>query len=169
MKRPGTRWGPAWAWAFLALVPVIPVSAQLDPPYEVMAGAPIVDEQGRVLAGGGTNRSGCLVQILSAGANQTVDTPDAQGRPGGDDVVLYRTQVGAGMAPNLERSGRFAVSFHPPPRAGSRVFVRVFNHAEAEQATQYGDSRPAEVVALEVLDVSVQGLHRTDQPLPQDG
>lgn len=153
----------------LLLVPADRLSAQITAPLDVMAGSPIHDQNRQVLAGrhphaaafGYAPQAGALVQILDVGANGVADVPDAAGHPGGDDRLLAETAIGAGMAPNLERSGRFAVSIPWSGPAGTRVVARVFNAPTLAAATHYGQSAGFVPRKSTVFDVSTYGLSRT--------
>lgn len=129
---------------------------------DVTASVGIRDEDGMLLAGAnpdvGTNAAGCVVQILSVGANGVAELPALGGGPGGDDVVVATTAIGKGMAPNVAVSGRFAVSLYPAPAVGARLYARVFNAASVGTATRWGQSASWEVTATGVMDVSLLGL-----------
>lgn len=45
----------------------------------------------------GNSSAGDLVQVILAGANNAIDTPNVYGSPGGDDTLLFTTHLGAGI------------------------------------------------------------------------
>jgi hypothetical protein len=147
-------------------------SAQIAAPLDVTASAAILNADGSGLPGnnpnadafGYTKISGCLIQILSVGANGVADWPNADGSPGGDDTVLCTTVIGQGIAPDIEQSGQFSTSFYPPPAQGNKVYARVFNGTNTTAATHWGQSATFTVNNVDVLDVSALGLSATTQP-----
>lgn len=132
---------------------------------DITASVGIRDENGMLLPGAnpdvGTSGEGCVVQILSVGANGVADLPTLDGGPSGDDVLVATTVIGKGIAPNVPVSGRFAVSLYPAPAVGTRLYVRVFNAASGGAATRWGQSASWEVTATGVMDVSLLGLEAT--------
>ncbi|MDW8343735.1 MAG: hypothetical protein RMM51_04505 [Verrucomicrobiae bacterium] len=132
---------------------------------DVTASVGIRDENGMLLAGANpdvtTNAAGCLVQILSVGANGVAELPAPNGGPSGDDVVVATTVIGKGIAPNIALSGRFATSLYPPPPVGARLYARVFNAPDPASATHWGQSATWVVTATGVMDVSALGLTAT--------
>ena len=149
-------------------------AAQIMPPLDVTASQPVHDSDGATLLSGSnpfagnfgyTVVPGCLVQILDTGANATAEPPDHNGNPTGDDAIVATTTIGTGIAPDVTLSGRFSMSVYPPPLAGSRLYVRVFNATTTSAATYYGQSSLFTVSGASVLDVSALGLTATTQLL----
>ncbi|MBI5397273.1 MAG: hypothetical protein HZA91_18395, partial [Verrucomicrobia bacterium] len=105
------------------------------------------------------------VLVIDAGANGVADSPDHNGNPMGDDILIATTTIGEGIAPDIALSGRFSTSIYPPPGAGAKVYVRVLNVAAPGQATHYGQSSLFTVAGVDVLDVSALGLAATAQAL----
>jgi hypothetical protein len=144
--------------------------------FDVTCSRPVMDSQGALLLGanpwagdfGFAAEEGSLVQIINAGPNGVPDLPDADGAPSGDDVLFAEASMGEGMAPNLASSGRFAVSFFPPPPSGSKVYVRAFNGTTLASSTRWGQSNVHTVKGSAVLDASPLGLWATTQPLGTD-
>jgi hypothetical protein len=89
----------------------------------------------------GTTSGGNYVQLILAGANGIIDTPDIYGTPSGDDTLLTTTYVGAGLPSNpnqglLEQNGiMFDSSLVNTP-----VYVRFWNGNTMPAATYYGNS-----------------------------
>lgn len=93
----------------------------------------------------GTATAGDLVQLVLAGPNNTIDTPDGSGNPGGDDTILtvvnHPTHVGSGMT--TTNSG-FLVQVNmrfSDAHVGTNAYVRFWNAPTVAAATHYGNSR----------------------------
>ncbi len=148
----------------------------ISAPLDVTCSAPVLGPDGNPLTGanpsakrfGFKSAAGTLVQVLDAGPNGVADWPNADGTPGGDDTVFATTAIGQGMAPNLFNSGRFSSSIHPPPPAGSKMFIRIFNAESATNATRWGQSNLYTMEACAVLDASKLGLWGVTQPKTAD-
>jgi hypothetical protein len=148
--------------------------AQLAPRLDITASRPILDVQ-MVQALPGNNIfsishvPGALVQILSAGANDVIDLPDAQGNLQGDDTLLATVHVGDGIAPGENESGQLAISLVTLPAPGDKIYARAFNASTIEAATHWGQSILFDIEPLKVMDLSQLGLQATTIPIGAAG
>ena len=77
-----------------------------------------------------------VVQILSAGANETIDPPGTDGLATGDDSIV---PIDAGTGKILAIAGYFAATGSSFP-AQTKIYARAFNSTSIGAATKYGDS-----------------------------
>jgi hypothetical protein len=151
-------------------VAVYSTSAQLPPPLDVTASAPILDYDGTVLPGENpyisTNCTfqSCLVQILKVGTGNVAHLPNFDGTPSGGDTVLFETHIGEGVLGACTDSGMFSTAFWPGPGNGAKVYGRVFNATNVAAATYWGQSATFTVTNSAVFDLSAMGLKATTMP-----
>lgn len=131
----------------------------------------VTDEFGEVLDGndpsavdfGLTHVEGDLVQVLLA-TDGTVYPPNADGTPDERNIVLHETRIGRGTLPHMQSPGGFGTSVTPRPGGNSRIFVRVFNGRDLDEATHYGDSSIFTVSSWQ-NKIFVADVTAADQPL----
>ena len=86
------------------------------------------------------------IQCLYAGADGSIDPPNEDGSPGGDEFLLmteeytgqYYTAVGEGF-PFLP-NGRFSEDFNYSLAVGSQIYCRAWEGTSPESSYYYGDS-----------------------------
>lgn len=117
---------------------------------------PLLDSDG-VTPLQGTATSGDLAQLILVGPNGVIDPPDSFGNPGGDDVLLIATHVGAGLP--TTNTGLLVKSniLYPDSHAGTNAYVRFWNASTAAASTHYGTSAvfalpPGDAFGLAELD-----------------
>lgn len=114
-------------------------------PLDVFTSNSLLDENGSLL------NDGDVVQLIYAGANNTIDPPvmnignASNGQPTGDDIVLSLHQIGENVPP---ATGMFffTITTYPDhnsgyPAAGDYIYARVFNENNLTNATHYGDGQ----------------------------
>ena len=149
------------------------VSAQLPAALDVTCSISLRDANGSVLTGnnplsGSGYVAGGRVQLFSVGSNGKIDIPAVAGDAGGDDLLLAESQIGQGMVLAMTQSGRFSFSVIPAPAEGTRMYVRVYNHADPLQATSWGQSAAQALGSDNVLDVGQLGLEQISMPTSGD-
>jgi len=111
-------------------------------PLHVGVEGAISNEFGAVLSGN-AGAPGSLVLLLWA-SNSVIYPPavDGQSHAGNPPVSGGASAIGYLTSPTLTQPGTFAMSLGDPrPPTGSKVFVRVFNGADAASSSFYGDSQ----------------------------
>jgi len=103
-------------------------------PLQAMNHNPVLNEWGQPLSVEG----GALVQFILVGPG--VEEPDITGLPHANNPVVYRSRIGHGVVPDPSMAGRFSAAVTPRPNG--TIIARVFNAAEAEDASFYADSQP---------------------------
>jgi hypothetical protein len=103
-------------------------------PLQAMNNSPVLNEWGQPLS----IESGALVQFILVGPG--VEEPGITGLPHTNNPVVYRARIGHGVVPDPSMAGRFSAAVTPRP--GGTIIARVFNAAEAEDASFYADSQP---------------------------
>ncbi|MBU0678429.1 MAG: hypothetical protein KJ626_09955 [Verrucomicrobia bacterium] len=92
----------------------------------------------------GTSSAGDLIQLIHAGANETIDPPAGDLSPGGDDTLLSAasnpTHVDAGRS--TTNSGKFSQSgmLFDDSLVGDKVYIRFWNASTTAGSTYYGES-----------------------------
>jgi len=105
----------------------------------------VQDELGNWLRGSAFEGYGDLIQIIYAGPNGVNDTPDENGNPTADDVLIGTTFAGAGF-PFNPHEGKFTTQVtHDLLVTGAVIYCRAWNDSSVAVATYYGDSQLATV------------------------
>lgn len=108
---------------------------------------PLVDENGVRLEGTDPGSvcfripvvEGDRVEIYVTPDGQ-IYPPDAQGDPDYRNQLIKTLSIGSGASPNESNPGKFGCVISPRPAGGTRVFVRIFNAPERQDASYYTDS-----------------------------
>lgn len=148
-----------WKWAVAALA-ALPLSTSLVSPV-----VPVSFDWGSFSASGQTTygvydegnvtilQTGDIAQLIWAGPDGQAGAPNPNGSPGGDDQMLdaYSVQNGAPLPPPARNKGyipftTFTFDSSGPLNNGI-VYIRAWNASDITQATAYGDSSPAVLVA----------------------
>jgi hypothetical protein len=132
----------------LALLAALPVLADVD--LTLYNTQPLLREDGLTPLSG-TSSGGALVQLILAGTNSIRDLPySSSGAPGGDDLLLFTTHVGAGLP--LTNTGWLVQSsiLYNNSLTGTPAYVRFWNAAAVANATYYGVS---DVFSLPLGDI----------------
>jgi hypothetical protein len=79
------------------------------------------------------------VQFIYAGANASIQLPDAAGLPTGDDQLIGSTLIGEGFPFNANE-GKFFATFNHSLSTGSKVYVRAWNSHLTGAGAKYGES-----------------------------
>lgn len=118
-----------------------------EPRFEVEASGGVKDWMERRLTGDGGAQS-TIFQVIYAGNNGVPDVPQADGTPGGDDVLLAlwpsedlvgRMGVGYAATPNMGRL-RQTVALPDGLPSEAPIFLRAWDGASFAAAVAYGDS-----------------------------
>lgn len=110
-------------------------------PFQVTAGAPILNEFGQIIQGDSSVplSERPLVQILELGGE--ILPPQANGDPQNALLEGGETSIGTLVAPVLVNSGLFGASIaQPRPSESLQVFVRVYNNTTTSNSLFYADS-----------------------------
>lgn len=132
-------WVLAGSLASAAAPPVVSLAIASDGPVHDEWGAPLAGTDPEADTLGLTVVAGDVVQVFST-TDGVAYPPAADGTPDDRTVLVKTWAVGRGAAMDDARSGRFGLVLTPRPAGGTRLFVRVFNAATAEQASFYADS-----------------------------
>ena len=92
----------------------------------------------------GDPNSGYLVQLIHAGDDQSINPPNADGTPGGDDTLIGETHIGYGVLSIYKDQGKFSKLFTSDDLivTGAVVYVRAWNGPVADPSTTaYGESK----------------------------
>ncbi len=97
-------------------------------------------------------KDGNIVQCLYS-PDDTIDPPNADGSPGGDDVLLElafdpgksSTVIGASFPSDPDEGKFFDVFFKSDLGVGSIIYCRAWDGTTFEEATCYGDSAPYKI------------------------
>lgn len=99
------------------------------------------------LIGNGLGGNSDYVQVIYAGPDATINPPQSDGQPTGDDVLLeteeypgqFFTVIGEGF-PFNPNEGKFLEDFKHSLDTGARIYVRAWNSSTPATATHYGHS-----------------------------
>lgn len=94
------------------------------------------------------NAASDKIQVLYAGPNGTIQPPDIDGGPTGDDELLETSEyagqlytvVGEGF-PFNPNEGKFTEDFVHSLNAGAKIYVRAWNSPVIGESAKYGDSQ----------------------------
>lgn len=112
--------------------------------------------------------SGDLVELIWAGPDGLVDPPQAEGGPGGDDMLLATAAIvnGGSLPPPLQNKGYIPLQTYSYDtediQQNGTVYIRAWNAPDVEQATAYGNS---ETVILSEGGVFLANRWHTDQSI----
>jgi len=115
---------------------------------------------------GGLAQDGWAVQVLCAGADGTIDPPDENGNPTGDDflaneeynnVQVFYINSAANAMPmgnfwmltSLNCRAEDFMTGEQMIRVGDAVYLRAFNHEDPAEATEYLDMENTYIVTLQ--------------------
>ena len=148
-----------WKWAVAALA-ALPLSTSLVSPV-----VPVTFDWGSFSASGQTTygvydednvtplQTGDVAQLIWTGPDGQADAPNPDGSPGGDDQTLdaYNVQNGALLPPPARNKGYIPFKTFTfdsgGPLNNSIVYIRAWNASDINQATAYGDSSTASLIA----------------------
>jgi hypothetical protein len=83
---------------------------------------------------------GDVVHIYET-ADGIIYPPDVQGVADARNTLLMTTRIGQGASANAASPGVFSVHMTPRPANGAKIFVRVFNNSNVNNASFYHDSQ----------------------------
>jgi len=115
--------------AFVSMVIAQPIG------INVYSTTGIEDENGVPLLGDGSSSSD-LVQLINSSSDGTINSPDGNGNPTGDDSIICRIRIGEYYPPDEGRFCHFGVTVEKD----TTIYCRAWNDATVTTATHYGDS-----------------------------
>ena len=118
------------------------VIAQPPLPVTVSSTTGVMDENGVPLLGDGSSSSD-LVQLINAGSDGTINPPDENGNPTGDDSLICEIRIGEGYGPPEWNQGKFSHGLGL--EVDTVIYCRAWNDAMTTTATRYGDSNTTTV------------------------
>jgi hypothetical protein len=102
----------------------------------------------------GNSAAGDLVQVIAAGADNTINGPSPTGGVGGDDTVLFTLHVGVG----IPSSGTGLLDVFPLDYSSSLIdsnfYVRFWNAATIGGSTYYGNSSVYQLPAGDAFNLA---------------
>jgi hypothetical protein len=97
-------------------------------------------------------QTGDLAQLIWAGPNSTIDQPQCNGAPGGDDQLLDFTivQNAGSLPPAAQNRGYVSLKTYTfnatSPQNGGVIYIRAWNANTATSATAYGQSATSTLI-----------------------